>query len=129
MEEAPLDAESDRARSRVSGLPLGKSAFWISFGRMGKLDIVIHSLHQHHSQGKEWKPLGFTWTQAHALGIVPCTRYYILFTCFYLNIKIIKQHIEKTDSKSDCISVVTVGNFGGDSLLLIFNHSILNEPK
>ena len=52
----------------------------------------------------ESKPLGFTWTQAHALGIVSCTRYYILFTCFYLNIKIIKQHTEKTDSKSDCIS-------------------------
>lgn len=81
--------------SHVSSLSLGRPGLSISFGKGIKLYLVIHDLFQHHSQPESeahWSLPG----HRHMLwALFPHAGYYILSTCFYLNVKIIKQHIDK----------------------------------
>lgn len=94
MEEAPLDAESDRAREpclrSLSGEAWALNLLW----KRRKTE-VIHDLYQHHSQPESedhWSLPG----HRHMLwALFPHAGYYILSTCFYLNVKIIKQHVDK----------------------------------
>lgn len=73
--------------SHVSGL--GRPRLSISFGKGTKLYLVIHSPPESEDH---WSLPG----HRHMLwALFPHSGYYILSTCFYLNVKIIKQHMDK----------------------------------